>query len=67
MNVSITLGWAVLPAIVTGASFLWAIVASAGDRPHGDYDIAGPFIALARFAAALILSLTAWLFWSLLA
>lgn len=66
MSIEVTIGWWVLPTLVTIASFAWALLASASDRPHGDYDFSGPFFAIARLAAALILTLAAWLTWSLI-
>ena len=67
MTLELTLGGWLLPALVTVASFAWALIASANDRPHGDYDFSGPLFAVGRLAAALILTLAAWLIWSLAA
>lgn len=67
MDVTIPVGWWLIPLTITVASFAWAIPMRANERPTGHmfdglgYAIGGGF----RLAAALILSLLAWLVWSL--
>jgi hypothetical protein len=69
MNVSITLGWRLMPLLLTIASFAWAIPMREDERPNGGmfsglgYALGGLF----RCGVAAIMSLIAWLIWSLLA
>lgn len=59
---TITIGWWLLPLSITLASFAWAILTPA--RKGGDYSV--DLFPLFRFAAAVIVSLAAWLVWALL-
>ncbi len=62
---SITVGWWGIPAAITAAAPTWAFM---GDyAPRGDYDFGTPIIGLLKLAAAVIVSLLAWLVWSLAA
>lgn len=65
MSIHIVLGWWLLPAVVTIASFGWATWASKDDIPSGGaYSFAG-FLTLLCMGAAAIASLIAWLIWAL--
>ena len=64
MDITITLGWWVLPLAITLASLLWAFLTPAKPM-RGDYSFPDVMPAI-RFAGALILSLVAWLIWALL-
>ena len=61
---SISFGYWVIPAFFTLAAFYVAFREAPGQR--GDYDFASPIIGLLFLAAALIVSLVAWLIWALL-
>ena len=61
MTFSITLGWWVLPLIVTIASSTWAL----WDRPSERGGFIPSPMPLIRLAGALIVSLIAWLIWAL--
>lgn len=65
-DVTIRLGWWVLPLLITGAAFLWALVPRAHDRRSGDYDFTFWLPAAFRFCGAVILSLLVWLIWAVL-
>jgi hypothetical protein len=60
MNLTITIGWWLAPLTVTAGAFCWAFWPERV-RSHGA-DIAGIFYV----ALASIVSLLAWLIWSLL-
>jgi hypothetical protein len=60
MSMTLTIGWWVLPLAVTIAAFTWALWGSDGGT-LGDAVVGSFFVA---FAA--IISLSAWLIWSLL-
>lgn len=60
MTMTITIGWWILPLLVTVASFSWA--AWVGSNSSGDYDFSGAYAGI----ASLIPTLAAWLIWSLL-
>jgi hypothetical protein len=53
-----------MPLAITAASMSWAIF-TPGEPMQGDYSFPDS-MPLVRFAAALILSLAAWLAWALL-
>ena len=62
MTFSITLGWWLVPAIVTvcafGAFALW----EADQKPAGDYGrIGAAMVALIMFGGAVVVALVAWL------
>mgnify|MGYP006981847659 CR=1 FL=1 len=58
---SVTIGWWAIPTLITIASFVWAFWPQ---RTTGfGADIVGAF----QFLASIIVSLAAWLVWSLLA
>lgn len=62
---SITIGLWGIPAAVTAAALTWVFM---GDySPRGDYDFGTPVIGLLKLCAAVIVSLAAWLVWSLAA
>jgi hypothetical protein len=65
MDITITLGWWMAPAIVTVAGFVWMLVWNSGEEFSGGmFDWAcRPLLSA---PAWLISSLTAWLIWSLL-
>ena len=67
MTFSVSLGWWLLPALVTIAAFGWSTHRQ--DRsPSGDYGKIGQGIGNAVLhGIALIVSLIAWLVWSILA
>lgn len=65
MNLTITLGWWVIPAAVTIASLIWALVPRRSERRSGDYDFAFWIPAAFRLAVSIIVSLALWLTWSL--
>lgn len=69
MNITITLGWWFLPLSLTILSLAWAIPMRADEMPTGSmFDGLGYAIGGAlRVAGAIIVSLTAWLIWSLFA
>lgn len=54
-----------IPAIVTGLAFL--IAASSVPESRGDYDFGPSILAVMYLAAAVIVSLIAWLIWALFA
>ena len=62
MTVTISFGWWLLPAAVTGGSYLWAWLARKISRPSFADDI----IALLYYGSATIASLVAWLIWAVL-
>ena len=62
---TITFGWWAIPAVITAVAMTWALM---GDyAPRGDYDFGTPVIGLLKLGAAVIVSLLAWLVWSLVA
>ena len=63
-EITITLGWWLLPLTITIGSFVLAIIKAPQDR-NGDWDFFTPFIAAIYLGYALIVSLIAWLVWSL--
>lgn len=63
MSVTISLGWWLAPTIVTLAAFMAGFIACRGD---GRSSIADGVIALIIYATATIVSLVAWLVWSIL-
>lgn len=67
MTVTISTGWWLLPAAITVVAFIVAYVADADNRrPAGDYAAIGAAMAsLFHYGAATIVSLIAWLIWSL--
>jgi len=64
---TITIGWWLLPLLVTVASFAWAIPMRKHERPTGGmFDGLGYVLGAIRTLVALVVSLAAWLFWSLI-
>lgn len=61
---SIAIGWWVMPTFITIAAIYIAL--REWPEQRGDYDFS-PLIGLFYLAAALILSLVAWLVWAILA
>lgn len=67
MTVTLTLGWWIVPLAITVGSLAWAIPMRQSERPDGSmfsglgYAIGGTL----RVAGAIIVSLVAWLVWSL--
>jgi hypothetical protein len=59
---TIVIGWWVLPAAITFALFLWALLTP--PKHSGDYGF--DLMPLVRMAGAIIGTLVAWLIWSLL-
>ena len=68
MNITITIGWWLLPAAVTIASLLWAIPMRSDERPTGSmFDGLGyPIGVLIRLPVAGMASLASWFIWALL-
>lgn len=66
MNIAITLGWWLVPVLVTVAAFTWSIWRQ-DRRPAYDYGRIGQGIGNAILhGIAMVVSLTAWLIWALL-
>jgi hypothetical protein len=63
MDMTISVGWWVLPTFVTLATFGYA-VAIPGEPTRGDYSFPDP-MPLVRFVGALVVSLVAWLIYAL--
>ena len=62
MEYTVTLGWWMLPALITLASMMWAFLTPV--EPSGGYSF--DLMPLFRFLGALIISLIAWLAWALM-
>lgn len=58
MNLTITLGWWLIPAAITAAAFGKAALYVAKREPRGDYDFGLDILLV--WGAALIVSLVAW-------
>lgn len=66
MTFTIHFGWWLLPAIFTLSAFTWAFWVDRDNRPSGDYSAIGSSMATAMVhGIALVVSLAAWLVWSL--
>jgi len=66
MAISITLGWWLLPLVVTVVSFAWALPFREDEKPTGSmFDGLAGIGMLFRAAGAAIGSLFAWLIWAL--
>jgi len=68
MTFHITIGWWLLPLLITAASFAWAVVESKADAKQGDGLFGGFTVVLAvmfRMPVAAAVSLLAWLIWAL--
>lgn len=65
MSYTITLGWWLLPAVLTIVLLLWAIWPREDEQPSGGYFDFFFLPAMFRSALALIVSLIAWLIWAL--
>jgi len=68
MRVTVELGWAVAPAVITLASFTWAIPMREHERPTGGMfgDAARAFGLAFRCLFAASISLAVWLIWALM-
>lgn len=64
MAIEISLGWWLIPAAITVASFGWAWWVQSPDR-GGDYNFTGLFNAM-LWIISLVPPLAAWLIWALL-
>lgn len=62
---TVTIGWWAIPLLITLALFGWARFPRPDEDRSGDYDFAFWLPAAARYAAAIVGSLLAWLIWSL--
>lgn len=60
MTYTITFGWWIVPALITAASFAWAF------WPDNSTGFGAAVAGLIQSLIALVLSLAAWLIWSLL-
>lgn len=58
---SISIGWWIVPLIITIAAFAWAAISARNER--GTY-LEG-MAAVIVYPLAMVVSLVAWLFWSL--
>lgn len=68
MNLTMTIGWWAIPFAITTASFLWSLWPRQDERPTGSmFDGLAMLGPLVRGLAAAVISLIAWLIWSLLA
>ena len=70
MDIHITFGWWIAPALITAVSFAFAAWTMRNEHPsHGDYSGIGNamlgLVVLAVYSIAAIVSLGAWLIWSL--
>lgn len=59
MNITISLGWWLIPAAITALAFAKASLYVAKRKPGGDYDFGVDILFMG--AAALIVSMAAWL------
>lgn len=68
MTLEISLGWWLLPTGITTIAFVYAAIRNEQENPNGDYGTYGTGAIYTMFAygGALIVSLVAWLIWSLL-
>lgn len=68
MTLEITLGWWLVPAAITVLAFAYAAIRDAQENPNGNYGTygSGAIYTAFVFGGALIVSLIAWLVWSLL-
>lgn len=68
MTFQLHLGWWLLPFAVTIAAFVWRYWVHKDDQPSYGYGRIGAGLGeLLTLAAALIVSLVAWLIWALVA
>jgi len=65
MAVNLTIGLWIIPLALSVAAVVWALVPRASERRSGDYDFAFMLPAVFRTFGAIIVSLVAWLIWSL--
>jgi len=66
MSFTLTIGWWVLPLLVTIAGQAWALPLRADEQPTGSmFDGMRFFGPIARSGFAVIVSLLAWLVWAL--
>lgn len=67
MSIELTLGWWMVPFILTAASMIWAMYPREADRQvTGDYNFGGAVVGVFRLGGAAIGSLLSWLIWALL-
>src|SRR3546814_513129 len=64
MVITISLGWWIVPATITLATVIFALWP--GKAPHGFGNLGDDYVAFALFIMGIIVSLSAWLIWSLL-
>lgn len=67
MTIEIQFGWWLIPAAITIAAMFYAAIRNAQENPHGNYGTygVGAIFTLLAYGSAVIVSLIAWLIWSL--
>lgn len=66
MSMTITLGWWLVPALMTIAAVVWAVRQSPPGPSHGYAALGDAAICFFFLSVALIVSLAAWLVWAVL-
>lgn len=66
MHLTLEISWWIIPALVTLAAFVWALMETNQYDSSGYLDLVGPIVQLLCYGLATIASLVAWLAWAVL-